>query len=59
MLPAGRTRTLDDIVATHKPVMYNSTANRAVADLGADVPWITSEELILLRAEIRCQQGTR
>lgn len=53
VLPAGRTRTLNELSATHKPVMYNSATNRANADNGADVPLITNEELILLRAEIR------
>ncbi len=50
---AGRTRTLNDLVGQFKPTLYNSPTNPAVADLGADIPWIINEELILLRAEIR------
>lgn len=53
VLAAGRTRTLNDIVATHKPVLYNSVTNRAAPATDADIPWITNEELLLLRAEIR------
>lgn len=52
-MAAGRTRSLNSLSATHKPVMYNSPTNLAAANTGADVPWITNEELILLRAEIR------
>lgn len=53
VMAAGRTRTLNDLSATHKPVLYNNPANRAVANTDADIPWIKNEELILLRAEIR------
>ena len=53
---AGRSWSLDDLTGTHKPVMYNG-ADPATADLGADIPWITNEELILLRAEIRWNDG--
>lgn len=56
---AGRTRTLNDIVATHKPVMYNSAADRTATNTGADIPWITNEELILLRAETRWNTGNK
>jgi len=52
-MDAGRTRSLNDLSATHKPVMYNEPANRANPSTGADIPWIKNEELILLRAEIR------
>lgn len=45
-------RTLNELTASYKPVMYNVPGSRA-PDLGADVPWITNEELLLLRAEIR------
>jgi len=45
-------RTLNDLTASYKPVMYNVPGTLA-PDLGADVPWITNEELLLLRAEIR------
>lgn len=45
-------RTLNNLTGTYKPVMYNDPATLA-PDLGADIPWITNEELLLLRAEIR------
>jgi starch-binding outer membrane protein, SusD/RagB family len=53
VMAAGRTRTRDNISATHKPVMYNSPANRANPANDSDIPLIKNEELILLRAEIR------
>ncbi|MGI8617788.1 MAG: RagB/SusD family nutrient uptake outer membrane protein [Gemmatimonadaceae bacterium] len=59
VLAAGRTKTLNALVATHKPVMYNLASNRTAADNGADVPWITNEELLLLRAEIRWNTGNK
>lgn len=59
VLDAGRTRTLNNINATHKPVMYNNPANRANAAPDADIPWIKNEELILLRAEIRWFTGDK
>ena len=46
-------RTLNEVTATHKPILYNDPADPAKANPGADIPWITNEELILLRAEIR------
>ncbi len=46
-------RTLNNLTATHKPVLYNSATDPAVPNLGADIPWIINEELLLLRAEIR------
>jgi hypothetical protein len=45
-------RTLNDLTGTYKPVMYNDPVTLA-PDLGADIPWIINEELLLLRAEIR------
>jgi starch-binding outer membrane protein, SusD/RagB family len=59
VLDAGRTRTLNSISATHKPVMFNSATNRAVANADADIAWIKNEELILLRAEIRWNTADR
>ncbi len=53
VLAAGRTKTLNELSATHKPVLYNSTTAPASANLGAPIPWINNEELLLLRAEIR------
>lgn len=58
VLAAGRTRTLNTISATHKPVMFNDAA-RTGANTGADIAWIKNEELILLRAEIRWNNGDR
>lgn len=52
-------RTLNDLTGTHKPTMYNSAANREAPDPGADIPWITNEELLLLRAEIRWNTGDK
>jgi starch-binding outer membrane protein, SusD/RagB family len=48
---AGRTHTLNELAATHKPILYNNT--NLSANTGADIPWITNEELLLLRAEVR------
>ena len=59
VLDTGRSRELQDLVGTHKPVLYNSASNPAVADLGSDIPWIHNEELLLLRAEIRWNTGDR
>lgn len=53
VMDAGRSRTLNDLTGTHKPVMYNNPLDPAEPDPGAPVPWITNEELLLLRAEIR------
>ncbi|HEX6938813.1 MAG TPA: RagB/SusD family nutrient uptake outer membrane protein [Longimicrobiales bacterium] len=57
VLDAGRERVLNDLVGTHKPVMYNNPSNPEEADPGAWIPWITNEELLLLRAEIRWNTG--
>jgi starch-binding outer membrane protein, SusD/RagB family len=59
VMAAGRSKNLNDLVGTHKPVMYNNPANRAQADLGARIPWIINEELLLLRAEIRWHTNDR
>jgi hypothetical protein len=59
VLDTGRSRNLNDLIGTHKPVLYNSASNPAVADLGADIPWISNEELLLLRAEIRWNTGDK
>jgi hypothetical protein len=50
-------RTLNGLVGTHKPIMYNN-ADRS-ANTSADTPWITNEELLLLRAEIRWNTGDK
>lgn len=59
VLTAGRSKNLNDLIGTHKPVLYNSVSNRANANLGAPIPWIHNEELLLLRAEIRWNTGDR
>ena len=50
-------RTLNGLVGTYKPILYNN-ANFS-ANTGADIPWITNEELLLLRAEIRWNTGNK
>lgn len=59
VMAAGRSTNLNDLIGTHKPVMYNSATNRAVANLSAPIPWINNEELLLLRAEIRWNTNDR
>jgi starch-binding outer membrane protein, SusD/RagB family len=59
VMAAGRSKNLNDLIGTHKPVLYNSATNRATANLGAAIPWIHNEELLLLRAEIRWNTGDR
>jgi starch-binding outer membrane protein, SusD/RagB family len=58
-MAAASPRTLNGLTATHKPVMFNSTSNRAVANTDADIPWLINEELLLLRAEIRWNTGDK
>jgi hypothetical protein len=52
------TRTQNSITSTIKPVMYNVPGTLA-PDLGADIPVIKNEELILLRAEARWFTGDK
>jgi len=59
VMDAGRSVTIEGLTGTHKPVLYNSAANPAAANLGAPIPWITNEELLLLRAEVRWHNGDR
>jgi hypothetical protein len=59
VMAAGRTRNLNELIGTQKPVLFNATTDKAQADLGADIPWISNEELLLLRAEIRWNTGDR
>lgn len=59
VLPAGRSRTLNDLTATHKPVMYNNLTNRALPNTAHEIPWMLNQELILLRAEIRWNTGNK
>lgn len=59
VLAAGRSKNLNDLIGTHKPILYNSSTNPAAANLGAPIPWINNEELLLLRAEIRWNTSNR
>jgi starch-binding outer membrane protein, SusD/RagB family len=59
VMAAGRSKNLNDLIGTHKPVLFNSTTNPALANLGAAIPWIVNEELLLLRAEIRWNTNNR
>jgi hypothetical protein len=59
VLAAGRTKNLNDLIATHKPILYNSATAPASANLGAPIPWLNNEELLLLRSEIRWNTGNR
>jgi hypothetical protein len=59
VLDTDRSRNLNDLIGTHKPALFNSASDPAVADLGADIPWIINEELLLLRAEIRWHTNDR
>jgi starch-binding outer membrane protein, SusD/RagB family len=56
---AGRVKALNDLSSRYKPALYNSATNPATANLAAPVPWITNEELLLLRAEIRWNAGDK
>ncbi|HEX9704618.1 MAG TPA: RagB/SusD family nutrient uptake outer membrane protein [Gemmatimonadales bacterium] len=47
------------LTGTLKPVMFNSAPDRAVADLGADIPMVKNEELLLLRAEANLGVGNK
>lgn len=59
VMDAGRTYEYNDLIATHKPVMYNNPANPAEPNPAAWIPWITNEELLLLRAEVRWHTGDK
>ena len=52
-------RDLNGVSSTLKPVMFNTTANPAVADLGADIAMFKNEELLLLRAEANLGLGNK
>ncbi len=57
VLDVGRTRDLNDLSSSYKPIMYNDPGDPAQPNLDAPIPWITNEELLLLRAEIRWNTG--
>ena len=52
-------RTYNDLTGTHKPTMFNLAGSPNTADQGTDIPWIKNEELLLLRAEIRWNNGNK
>jgi len=53
-------RDLNGVSSTIKPVMYNNNAGGgSVADLGADIPVIKNEELLLLSAEVNLGLGNK
>ncbi len=56
---AGRIQRLENLTGTHKPTMYNSAADPRVANLGAPIPFINNEELLLMRAEVRWNTGNK
>lgn len=53
VMDTGRELNLNDLIGTHKPVLFNNRANPAQANQSAHIPWIVNEELLLLRAEAR------
>jgi len=57
VIDAGRTRALNELSSNYKVIAYNDESNPAAANLDADIAWITNEELLLLRAEIRWNTG--
>jgi starch-binding outer membrane protein, SusD/RagB family len=59
VLDSGRTNELEGLVGQYKPVLYNQDGNPAAANLGAPIPWIANEELLLLRAEVRWNTQNR
>jgi len=53
-------RTWNNVTSTIKPVMYNNNSGAtSVADLGADIPVIKNEELLLLSAEVNLGLGNK
>jgi starch-binding outer membrane protein, SusD/RagB family len=53
----GRTNELEDLVGQYKPILYNNPASPEQADQSAPIPRIHNEELLLLRAEVRWNNG--
>ncbi len=56
---AAEPRNLNGLTGEYKPTMFNDPTDPSVPDLGADIPWMIDEELILLRAEIRWNTGNK
>lgn len=52
-------RSLNGLTAQYKPTMFNDPEDPSAPDLGADIPWLINEELLLLRAEIRWNTDNR
>jgi starch-binding outer membrane protein, SusD/RagB family len=53
-------RDLNGVSSTIKPVMYNDNSGAtSIADLGADIPIIKNEELLLLSAEVNLGLGIK
>jgi hypothetical protein len=52
-------RDLNGLTGTHKPTMFNLAGSPTTADQGTDIAWIRNEELLLLRAEIRWNNGDK
>ncbi len=59
VLDVGHTRELNDLSSSYKPVMFNDPSDPTQPDLGAPIPWIDNEELLLLRAEVRWNNGDK
>ncbi len=59
VMDVGRTRDLNGLSSSYKPILYNSQGDPSQADLGAPIPWIANEELLLLRAEVRWNTGNK
>jgi hypothetical protein len=59
VMDVGRTRELNGLSSSYKPILYNNATDPTQPDLGAPIPWISNEELLLLRAEIRWNNGNK
>jgi starch-binding outer membrane protein, SusD/RagB family len=59
VLDSGRVNELEGLVGRYKPILYNQVGDPTAANLGAPIPWISNEELLLLRAETRWHLGDR
>ena len=56
----GTPKVLNDLTGTIKPILYNTnTETASAANLGADIPLLKNEELILLRAEAHLGLGNK
>src|SRR5690606_23293781 len=56
----GTSKTLNDLTGIYKPIMYNTnTETSSTSNLGADIPALRNEELILMRAEANLGLGNK